>query len=228
MLRWLGLSVIDDDAEPNVADARPRRTQIAGGQQVPAIHLDVPGDPSQAAFLEALAALTSRGAIDVVGVLEDVERTGMRRVLRRMQVGGGLHGVEVAAHEVPDLIDEVPILAAVCAGASSSSTFHGLAELRVKESDRLARIVDLLAAFGVRTVVDGDSLTIHPGPWTAPAAPICTDHDHRVGMTALVMARVLGVDVELDDPDCVKESWAGFVGPDGQLAAAAAALGLSA
>jgi 3-phosphoshikimate 1-carboxyvinyltransferase len=228
LLRWLGLSVVDDDADPQDREARPRRTTIAGGQHVPAINLDVPGDPSQAAFLDALAVLSRGRSIDVVGVLDDIERTGMSRVLRRMQRDGGLRGVTVDAHDVPDLIDEVPILAAVCAGASSSSTLHGLDELRVKESDRLARIVDLLTAFGVRTVVDGDSLTIEPGPWTAPTSPICTDHDHRVGMTALVMARVLGVDVELDDPDCVKESWAGFVGDNGQLAAAALAVGLPA
>lgn len=228
LLRWLGWSVVDDDADLQDRDARPRRTTIAGGQHIPAIHLDVPGDPSQAAFLDALAVLARGRPLDVVGVLDDLERTGMSRVLARMQRDGGLHGVVVDAHEVPDLIDEVPILAAVCAGASSPSTLHGLAELRVKESDRLARIVDLLAAFGVRTVVEGDSLTIHPGPWTAPTSPICTDHDHRVGMTALVMARVLGVDVELDDPDCVKESWAGFVGENGQLAAAAHAIGLRA
>ena len=65
---------------------------------------------------------------------------------------------------------------------------------------------------------------ITPGPWSAPTAAIVTDHDHRIGMTALVMAAVLDVEVELDDPGCVDESWRGFAGVDGQLAAVGRAL----
>lgn len=218
LLRWLGVDVVDDDAG---SDGRPRRTRIAAVDSVPALDLDVPGDPSAAAFLEVFAALLRRRPLDIVGVLDDDERTGLSRTLRRMQKGGGLRGVVVGAADIPDMVDEIPILAAACAGASSPSTIRGLAELRVKESDRLARIVDLLAAFGVDVNVDGDDIVIVPGPWRAPTAPIVTDRDHRIGMTALVMAAVIGVDVELDDTACVDDSWRGFAA---QLAAVAEAL----
>lgn len=213
LLRWQGVDVIDDDVD----DAgRPRRTRIPAVTTLPALQLDVPGDPSAAAFLDAYAALTQRRRLDIVGLLDDEERTGLRRALARMRKGGGLRGIIVDAAEIPDLVDEVPILAAVCAGASSPSRLRGLAELRVKESDRLARIIDLLNAFGVDAVLDDDDLQIFPGPWRAPSAPVRTDHDHRLAMTALVMGAVADVPVTLDDDACVDDSWAGFAA---QLAA---------
>ena len=223
LLRLLQVNVVDDDVGDDGGGGvqRARRTTIAAADRLPPLLLEVPGDPSAAAFFEAFAALSPQPrVVDVRGLLQDDERTGMRRVLRRMRDGGGLRGVVVDAAEIPDLVDEVPILAAVCAGASSPSTLRGLAELRLKESDRLARIVDLLTAFGVATTVDGDTLTILPSSWTAPVAPIRTDHDHRLAMTALVMGAVRGWRIELDDVACVDDSWAGF---DGQLTALAAA-----
>jgi len=223
LLRWLNVDVVDDDA----LDGRPRRTSLSAVAAVPPIHLDVPGDPSAAAFLEGLAALRGAAELDIVGLLDDEERTGFRRALGRMRKAGGLRGIVVDKDAIADLVDEVPILAAVCAAASSPSTLRGLTELRVKESDRLARIVDLLTAFGVRATVNSDDdLHIVPGPWAAPTAPICTDHDHRLAMTALVMATHAGVAVTLDDDLCVDDSWAGFAGVDGQLAAVAEALGV--
>lgn len=221
LLRRLGVDVVDSDPG---TDGRLRQTVVPAIAALPPIDLDVPGDPSAAAFFEALAALTRRRPLVVAGVIDDDERNGLRRVLLRMRSVDGLRGVVVAAAEIPDLVDEIPILAAVCAGASTPSTLHGLAELRVKESDRLARIIDLLAAFGVRADAVDDDLVITPGPWSAPTAAIVTDHDHRIGMTALVMAAVLDVEVELDDPGCVDESWRGFAGVDGQLAAVGRAL----
>ena len=224
LLRWLGVAVIDDDDD---GAGRTRRTSLPAVVAVPAIHLDVPGDLSAAAFLDGLAALRGAAELDIVGLLDDEERNGFRRALARMREGGGLRGIVVHKDAVADLVDEVPILAAVCAAASSPSTLMGLTELRVKESDRLARIVDLLTAFGVSaTINDDDDLHIEPGPWTEPVEPIRTDHDHRLAMTALVMAAHAGVAVTLDDDACVDDSWAGFAGVDGQLAAVATALGV--
>ena len=105
---------------------------------------------------------------------------------------------------------------------------RGLAELRVKESDRLARIIDLLQAVGATAaMINDDSLQVMPGPARRPDRIIQTDHDHRIAMTSAVLAAMQqdGDDVSeavvLDDADCADESWPGFVA---QLAAVRAAL----
>ena len=119
-------------------------------------------------------------------------------------------GPEVYADGLWMLIDEIPILAALCALASTPSRLCGLAELRVKESDRVARTAELLQAFGAAVVEAGDDLVIEPATLRAPTTTIRTDHDHRIAMTALTLGAILDVEVELDDPDCVDESWPGF------------------
>ncbi|MDP2345681.1 MAG: hypothetical protein Q8O67_32360 [Deltaproteobacteria bacterium] len=139
---------------------------------------------------------------------------------------GPLTGIVLAADPVPEaslsagrhvytlglwtLIDEIPILAALCALASTPSRLCGLAELRVKESDRVSRTAEMLQAFGAAVVEEGDDLVIEPSQLRAPTQAIRTDHDHRIAMTALTLGRILDVDVELDDEDCVDESWRGF------------------
>ncbi len=146
------------------------------------------------------------------------------RILKRTQP---LRGIIVAADPVPpagltqgphvyalglwQLIDEVPLLAALCALATTSSRLCGLAELRVKESDRVSRTAEMLQAFGAAVVEEGDDLVIEPAQLRRPTSTIRTDHDHRIAMTALTLGRILDVEVELDDESCVEESWPGFV-----------------
>jgi 3-phosphoshikimate 1-carboxyvinyltransferase len=234
--RRLGSVVVEDDVGPH---GRCRRTRLQPAP-VTVFDLTVPADPSAAAFVQVLAA-RSPGRVSIPGLIVDVERAGLLEVFRRagvlvelddviecdglctatVTVGPG-RGVaappplHVEADLVPDLIDEVPALAAWCAGASTPSTLCGLAELRVKESDRLARLVELLGAFGVSAIGNGDQLQVVPRPPQPPSGVIVTDHDHRIGMTAHVLAR-LGrspsdtLPVVLDDEACIEESWPGFV-----------------
>jgi 3-phosphoshikimate 1-carboxyvinyltransferase len=234
LLRRLGSVVVDDDVGPH---GRARRTQLRPAP-VRAFDLTLPRDPSQAAFLQVLA-VGGRRPLAVVDVIVDAERAGLLEVMRTagidvamshvveqdglrtatVVVGPGVPGpLTLPAGLVPDLVDEVPVLAALCARASGPCNLQGLAELRVKESDRLARIADLLRTFGIPVDVDSDgaSLVVGPAAPRAPASPIVTDHDHRIGMTAHVLAR-LGrapddvLPFTLDDDGCVDESWPGFV-----------------
>jgi 3-phosphoshikimate 1-carboxyvinyltransferase len=234
ILRRLGSTVVDDDVGPH---GRPRRTRLVSGP-VRAFDVTLPRDPSQAAFLQVLAT-ASPGRLAITDVIVDAERIGLIALMGNagldialtdaleqdglrtatVVVGPGTPGpITLVATAVPDLVDEVPVLAALCARASAPCHLRGLAELRVKESDRLARITDLLRSFAVPVDVDsdGDGLVVSPATPRAPATPIVTDHDHRIGMTAHVLAR-LGrppdrtLPITLDDDGCVDESWPGFV-----------------
>jgi 3-phosphoshikimate 1-carboxyvinyltransferase len=236
LLRRLGSVVVEDDVGPL---GRCRRTHLQPAP-VTAFDVTVPADPSAAACVQVLAARGPR-RVSIPGLIVDVERAGLLEVFRRagvrvelddvierdglctatVTVGPGYGSaasppLRVEAELVPDLIDEVPALAAWCAGASTPSTLCGLAELRVKESDRLARIAQLLGAFGIPTHVDDDTLQVLPRAPQPPTGVVVTDHDHRIGMAAHVLAR-LGrapkdaLSFALDDDDCIDESWPGFV-----------------
>lgn len=234
LLRRLGSVVVDDDVGPH---GRARRTQLVPAP-VAAFDLTLPRDPSQAAFLQVLA-IGGHRPLAVVDVIVDAERAGLLEVMRTagldvtmsdlierdglrtatVVVGPGVPDpLTLPADLVPDLVDEVPVLAALCARASGRCDLRGLAELRVKESDRLARIADVLRAFGIAVDLDdeGEGLVVRPAVPRAPSGRIVTDHDHRIGMTAHVLAR-LGrapddvLPVMLDDDGCIDESWPGFV-----------------
>jgi 3-phosphoshikimate 1-carboxyvinyltransferase len=234
LLRRLGSAVVDDDVGLH---GRPRRTHLVPGP-VQGFDLTLPRDPSQAAFLQVLAT-AGQGRLAVDDVIVDAERTGLLALMgdvgldvtlsdiverdglqtATVVVGAGTPGpITLGPAAVPDLVDEVPVLAALCARAAAPCHLRGLGELRVKESDRLARITDLLRAFAIPVELDGDGegLVITPAMPRAPTAPIITDHDHRIGMTAHVLAR-LGrppgdtLPITLDDDGCVDESWPDFV-----------------
>ncbi len=201
--------------------------------------VDVTGDPSAAAYLAALAAAVGDVRLRIQDILwEDPARSGFVRMLNRMGtvaihgakhtsqgpresglmwierrnplVGLGVDGLDDDPIWPWSCIDEVPLLAALCALATTPSLLPKLSELRVKESDRLARTADMLRAFGAEAYEQGDALVIEPAPLHAPRDVIRTDHDHRIAMTALTLAKILNVDVELDDEDCVDESWPAF------------------
>lgn len=168
----------------------------------------VPGDPSSAAFLVGAALLVEGGQATVTGVCVNDTRTGFLRVLARMgadvrQVDrgflggepmadlvvrgcpGSLRGTRIEPDEVPSLVDEVPLLAVVAAFARGTTSIRGAAELRFKESDRLAQVARGLASMGalVRELPDG--LEIRGG---APlrGADVDAASDHRIAMSFAV------------------------------------------
>ena len=98
-----------------------------------------------------------------------------------------LSGIDVPPERAPSMIDEYPILAMAAACAAGSTTFHGIGELRVKESDRLSALAAGLAACGVEVEGTEDSLAIHgQGEPPAGGATIAADLDHRIAMAFLV------------------------------------------
>ena len=190
----------------------------------------VPGDPSSAAFLAAATLLAGRDEIHLLRVGVNPTRMGFFDTIQRMgadvEIGEITHcmgepvadvvvrasrlvGTMVPRSDVPSLIDEIPMLAAVASMAEGSTTFQGVAELRVKESDRLALLTANLAAVGKHCVVDGDTLTVEGSP-RAPAGAVETGLDHRMAMTFAVMGRIPGASVRLSETGSPEISYPGF------------------
>lgn len=188
----------------------------------------VPGDVSSAAFFLALGAL--RGAVRVRGVGLNPTRTGALRVLERMganvrieaaedeagePVGdlvvrpGGLNGVTVPGDEVPTLLDEIPVLAAVAARADGVTRFEGVAELRVKESDRIEALARNLRALGV-TVDDGPDHLAVTGTDAPLTGAVDAFGDHRIAMAFGVLGALPGNDIRVNDRNVVGVSYPGF------------------
>jgi 3-phosphoshikimate 1-carboxyvinyltransferase len=175
----------------------------------------VPGDPSAAAFFVVAGCVVPQSVVDVRGVYSGPARLGFATVLRRMggQVvftfdddnaasghttsitaqAGPLRGTDVAAAEIPSL-DEVPALAVAAAVAEGVTVFHDVGELRVKEVDRLAAVIDLVRAFGGQADASGDDLRITGvGPeGRLHGAPFDSRGDHRMAMAAAVAALAAG------------------------------------
>src|SRR5229473_1754080 len=228
MLRHFGAAVT---VAPEAGEAR--RITLQGQPELRAADLTVPGDPSSAAFpmVAALLMPGSQVVIESVGV--NPLRTGLFDTLRDMgadlaftneRVEGGepiadiavratrLSGVEVPAERAPRMIDEYPILAVAAAFARGRTVMHGLAELRVKESDRLGAIAQGLAACGVKLAVSGDMLAIE-GADAPPAggAAIATRLDHRIAMAFLVLGMAARQPTRIDDSETIGTSFPGFV-----------------
>ena len=232
MLRAMG-------APPDIADRGDTLTAHPAGPLRP-FDLTVPGDPSSAAFLLAAALLVPGSEVTVDDVLLNPTRAGFLRVIRRMgadltirprpdngwEPGGAitvrhrpLRAFTIAPDEVPSLIDELPVLAVLAAHADGESTVTGAAELRVKESDRIAAIGEALRALGVPFVEQADGFAVR-GPCALrapsalcpddPGAVLATRGDHRVAMSLAVAALVADGPVALDDDACVGISFPGF------------------
>jgi 3-phosphoshikimate 1-carboxyvinyltransferase len=193
----------------------------------------VPGDISSAAFPLVAATLVPGSRVTLRNVGINPLRTGLLETLgemgahitvtgRRVRAGepvadliveaSSLAGVEVPPGRVPAMIDEFPVLAAAAACAGGVTRMHGLAELRVKESDRLAAIARGLAACGVRVETGEDWLVVH-GAGGAPAGgcEVKVDMDHRIAMAFLVLGMASREPVGIDDGEPIATSFPSFV-----------------
>lgn len=198
--------------------------------RVPPFHLEVPGDVSAAAFLLGLATLAEGGELLLENVGVNPTRTGALVVLERMggrverlnlRGAGGepvadllvrpaaLRGTEVRREEVPALVDEVPVLAALASRASGETVFRGVGELRVKESDRLTLIAGNLRALGVDAEARDDDLWVR-GTSRPPRGRVETGGDHRIAMAFAVLGTVPGASVRLSERRSVAISYPAF------------------
>jgi 3-phosphoshikimate 1-carboxyvinyltransferase len=229
LLRHLGATVT---AEP--LEGGGRAVSIVGQPELGAAELQVPGCASSAAFPLVAAALVEGSAVRLDGVGVNPLRTGLLETLAAMgaklrqgevqEVGGEpatsleleagpLEGVDVPAALAPRMIDEYPILAVAAACARGITRLSGLAELRVKESDRLAAIEGGLAACGVRVEAGADSLTIHGCDGPPPGgATIDARHDHRIAMSFLVLGGATRAPVTVEGAETIATSFPDFAG----------------
>ena len=204
--------------------------RIDAGSRIGALDVDVPGDPSSAAFFAGLAAVADSGTLRLDHVCVNETRTGFLEQLRRMgarvteesrRLEGGewvsdlvvspgdLKGVVVGAADVPSMVDELPMLACLASRAQGETIITGAGELRVKESDRIAAVVANLRAIGA----DADELPdgMHIRGSSRPLRGRVTTHgDHRLAMAFGVLGAASGNAIDVDDRDCVAVSYPEF------------------
>lgn len=198
---------------------------LEGPWRPPGHVINIPGDPSAAAFWGVAAALVPESRLVLGPISLNPGRTGWIRILRRMgcPVGVGsthghdpagsvtveapasLHAVTVEGEDLVQALDEMPVLAVAMARATGTSFIRGARELRVKESDRLQAIATLLASFGIATTISGDDLAIHGrGPGEAfrfGSTQVASHGDHRIAMAAGIASLVAAGPVTLADPE---------------------------
>ncbi|WBU64242.1 3-phosphoshikimate 1-carboxyvinyltransferase [Paracoccus aerodenitrificans] len=198
------------------------------GQQVA-----VPRDPSSAAFPVAAALIVPGSEIRVAGISRNPTRDGLYVTLAEMgadllwendrEEGGepvadlvvrhsALRGVSVPAERAASMIDEFPILSVIAAMAQGETVMNGVAELRVKESDRIDAMAKGLRANGVEVSETRDSMTVHgKGEIPGGGAPVETHLDHRIAMSFLVAGLAANAEITVDDGSAIATSFPDFV-----------------
>ncbi len=196
-----------------------------------ASELAIGADPSAAAFALTAAAIIPGSSVTVANMLVNPQRTGLYEMLEEMgapvelsnerivsgeiladvTIGYGLlQGVTVAAERIAAMIDEIPALAVAAAMADGETVIQGLAELRVKESDRLGATLAGLIACGVTTFANGDTLRIF-GRGSARGGSVLGHGDHRIAMAFLTLGLAADGPVTLDDGAMIATSFPSFV-----------------
>ena len=195
------------------------------------LDIEIPSDPSSAAFPIALGALADQGEVRIPGVCVNPTRVGFLEALGRMgglvrnvekRIAAGesiatlavspkkLTGIRIGPDEVPSMIDELPLLACVAAGAGVSLDVSGAEELRVKESDRISVVVSNLKAIGADAEEKRDGFRISVGGRRNLRGRVVTHGDHRIAMAFGVLSYLDGNEIEIDDRDCVGISYPNF------------------
>jgi 3-phosphoshikimate 1-carboxyvinyltransferase len=221
-------------AEVSVKDEEggARAISVRGDAELRGATITVPGDPSSAAFAVAAALILPGSDIVVEDVLMNPTRIGFLDMVREMggsvdlldlrQEGGepvgslrvrgsSLRGVTVPEARAPSMIDEYPILAVLAAFAEGETRMQGLAELRIKESDRLAVTAAGLQACGVEVAVEGDDLIVLGNGKMRGGGLVETHMDHRIAMAFLIAGLGAARPVAVDDASMIATSFPDFV-----------------
>jgi 3-phosphoshikimate 1-carboxyvinyltransferase len=227
MLEFFGAELkIEDRADG------ARAVTVCGDAELTGADLAVPGDPSSAAFLVAAALICPGSEVLIENVLMNPTRTGFLETLREMgadlevldlrETGGelagdlrvkasALKGVRVPPERAPSMIDEYPVLAVVAAFAEGETHMAGLAELKVKESDRLAATAAGLTACGVEVRIETDDLIVRGAGNVKGGGRVETHMDHRLAMAFLTLGLGAQEPVTVDDVAMIATSFPGFV-----------------
>ena len=221
--RMLGLDAIDFDGE--------RHVSIEGGREILARLRVVPKDVSAASFFLVAGALAEDGVIEMSGVGLNPSRTALIDVLGamgakittmherdyageplanlRVEASGGLVGVEIGGAIIPNLIDEIPVLAVAAAHASGQTVIRDAAELRVKETDRIAVTAEFLRAMGATIEERPDGLVIQGGT-PLRGAEVHARGDHRIAMAAAIAALSASGATTIHGAEAASVSFPGF------------------
>ena len=206
------------------------RTTLEGGQVPESMDFTVPGDISSAAFWMVAAAAQPGSRLLIKDVGLNPTRTGIIDVLVRMGArireviesslhgepignldikGGKLRATEIRGAEIPNVIDEIPILAVAAALAEGTTVIRDAAELRVKETDRIAVVASHLRAMGAKVEEFPDGMAITGG---APlqGVRLQSHHDHRIAMAFSIAGLFASGETVMEGTDCVNTSYPGF------------------
>jgi 3-phosphoshikimate 1-carboxyvinyltransferase len=205
------------------------RVSLEGGQRLTGCQIEVPGDFSSAAFFIVAGCLAARQGLTIRDVGVNPTRTGLLQMLRLMGAdielaphraatpepvadihvrASTLHGIEVPQELVALAIDEFPVFFIAAAAAEGQTTVTGAAELRVKESDRLAVMAQGLAALGIECQLLADGLRIQGGRMSG--GRIDSHGDHRIAMAFAVASLIASEPIEIADVANVATSFPGF------------------
>ena len=229
MLAYLGYKI------NNIFKDGKRYIEVEGKKDIKAKDINIGGDPSSAAFIATMALLTKGSAIVIENILWNPSRIGFFQIIKKMGANinivnertlsgekivdievkytENLQAIEIGEEFAPSTIDEYPILAILSCFAKGKTRMQGLGELRVKESDRLAAIVDNLALCGINTNSGDDWLEIE-GPIKNTSlkdgVTIKTYHDHRIAMSFITLSLATGKSLIIDDIEMINTSFPNF------------------
>ncbi len=226
------LSGFGAQLDVSVDDHGARVIRLRGQPDLTPQKITVPGDPSSAAFAVVAALIVPGSEILVENVLLNPTRTGLFETLAEMGAdmafenhtasggeqiadirvkAGRLTGVRVPAARAPSMIDEYPVLAVAAAFAEGETVMEGLAELRVKESDRLAAVADGLTANRISHLTGPDHLIVHGRTGPIGGGTVATRLDHRIAMSFLTLGLAADEPVTVDDTAMIATSFPGFI-----------------
>ena len=231
MMNFLGLEIKVDDID--ISGKIGSKISYQSGQEFNANDFVIPGDISSAAFIIVAALIIPNSKVRINNVGVNPLRDGIIKTLKEM--GGNielknqrlvagekvadliveyskLKGIDIPSSRAPKMIDEYPILAIAAANAEGITTMNGVAELKVKESNRLGAIADGLQNCGVKIKIGEDSLEI-TGGFKQPKdlVRVKTHLDHRIAMSFLIMGLIIKNGVEIDDCNMINTSFPTFI-----------------
>ena len=225
MLRYLGFAIDE------TYDNGKKIIKINAPEDLAAKDLAIAGDPSSAAFLVAAAILIKDSDITIKNVLINQYRIGFYEILRNMnaqiefsnirEVSGEkiadinvkysqLKSYDISAEYAAKTIDEYPILAILASQAQGKTRMNGIAELKIKESDRLNAIIENLTACNVLVTSGDDWLEISYSPNIINNAIIKTYHDHRIAMSFAILGLISQNTITIDDITMIQTSFPDF------------------
>lgn len=206
------------------------RVKVQGGSVLRGGEITVPGDISSAAFLMVAASVVPDSDITIKNVGTNPTRDGIISALRQMgadiemlesrEMNGepvsdirvrsaGLKGTTIKGELIPRMIDEVPVLAVAASVAEGETVVRDASELKVKESNRIAAIVDELKKFGVDIEELPDGFIVKPGN-RLKGATVDSRRDHRIAMAMTVAGLISEGQTVINGSDCVNISFPGF------------------